>query len=325
MPVTLTKSLKYLHDLTDVVGVLEHAKYHFPRRSEGYSTDDNARAFQVRLRSGKSGKNYLDFLTKAWTGDGFHNDLSFEGSWLDQPGWGEWSGRAISALGEGSAKGLVREKKQCERLMQQILAKLPQLESPRVIAQVIWGLSWLPETEQLTVLADKLVTAHVAQSDRDWKWFEKGIFYDNGKLPGALFRASEVLGQQSYVQAASQTLDFLLKCSYHPPLDCLVFPGNEGWWKKNKPWELFDQQPVDAGSMVEACVQAFKVTGRVKYKKAAHMAWDWYQGRNLLRMSLVDEQTGGIRDGLRPDGFNQNEGAEAVISYILAGLAIAEL
>jgi hypothetical protein len=297
MRVNLDKSLQYLQGLTDGEGILEHAKYHYPRRSEGYSTDDNARAYQVMLRLRRSGKPYLQFLTKAWEGSGFHNDLSFEGTWLDCPGWQEWSGRAIAALGEGSVRGQVREKNQCEQLLQEVLTKLPQLESPRVIAQVIWGLSWQPQPALLASLADKLVAAYTAHSDTEWKWFERGVFYDNGKLPGALFKAYEVAGQQSYLQTATQSLDFLLKISYHPPLDCLVFPGNEGWWKRNKPWELFDQQPVEAGSMVEACVQAFKVTGKAKYKKAALMAWDWYQGRNLLRMSLVDEQTGASGTG----------------------------
>ena len=36
--------MDYLKSLTDDTGVFQHAKFCIPKRSEGYTTDDNARA-----------------------------------------------------------------------------------------------------------------------------------------------------------------------------------------------------------------------------------------------------------------------------------------
>lgn len=42
--------LDHLFRMTDSVGVLEHCIFTTPDKSEGYSTDDNARALQLALR-----------------------------------------------------------------------------------------------------------------------------------------------------------------------------------------------------------------------------------------------------------------------------------
>ena len=47
-------------------------------------------------------------------------------------------------------------------------------------------------------------------------------------------------------------------------------------------------------------------------------AFDWFLGRNDLGLPLYDTTTGGCSDGLHPDRANQNQGAEAVLSYLLS-------
>jgi len=46
-------------------------------------------------------------------------------------------------------------------------------------------------------------------------------------------------------------------------------------------------------------------------------AFDWFLGKNDLRVSLVDPATGSCMDGLHPDRPNENCGAESVVSYLL--------
>ena len=82
--------------------------------------------------------------------------------------------------------------------------------------------------------------------------------------------------------------------------------------------QIFDQQPVEADALVEACVSAFLVTKDDKYLNLAKKAFNWYDGDNILHQSLIDSRSGGIFDGLTPLGRNKNEGAESVLSHHLA-------
>jgi hypothetical protein len=80
----------------------------------------------------------------------------------------------------------------------------------------------------------------------------------------------------------------------------------------------FDQQPVEAGSLVSACLQARLVTGEARWSSEASRAFRWYLGQNQLQLPLYDATTGGCRDGLHPDRRNENEGAESTLSFLLA-------
>jgi hypothetical protein len=44
------------------------------------------------------------------------------------------------------------------------------------------------------------------------------------------------------------------------------------------------------------------------------MAVDWFLGDNDAGVPLIDERTGGGRDGLREDSLNVNQGAESTLA-----------
>lgn len=48
----------------------------------------------------------------------------------------------------------------------------------------------------------------------------------------------------------------------------------------------------------------------------------WYAGENSRHESLIDPETGGCRDGITSTGLNQNQGAECIVGYVIAGLAL---
>lgn len=73
--------------------------------------------------------------------------------------------------------------------------------------------------------------------------------------------------------------------------------------------------------MVEACTKAFSVTKEKKYLDWAKKAFDWYHEKNILRAKMVDQNTGGVYDGLEEEGVNLNQGAESLLSYLLARLS----
>lgn len=47
-------------------------------------------------------------------------------------------------------------------------------------------------------------------------------------------------------------------------------------------------------------------------------AFEWFLGRNDLRLALYDSTTGGCRDGLHVDRLSQNQGAESTLAFLLS-------
>jgi len=331
--ITLTKNnslgfpIKHLLRLTDKNGIIEHCVGTVPDLSEGYSTDDNARALQLALRLGekKLVPIYLKFLLSAQTPKGFHQDLNDDMTWKDDDGVFEGYGRAMAALGEASVTAPEEDQRQIAASVfdgQEPLIK--EVKYPRVMAQIIIGLSYRIKSDmQHTV--DKLEKFYLDNSDASWKWYEDSLTYDNGRLPLAMFTAYQILNEKKYLNIASESLDFLIEKTYNSTKKMFSFPGFNGWYKKNGEKSLFGQQPVEAGSMVEACVKAFEITQDKKYLDKAYEAFSWYSGNNVSGLSLIDDASGGIYDGIDTNGINPNEGAESIVSYLTAKLLLDRL
>ena len=101
--------------------------------------------------------------------------------------------------------------------------------------------------------------------------------------------------------------------------------GSNGWYEKGGSRARFDQQPVEAKDMVEACVEAFNFTRDHKWFENAVMCFNWFLGHNDLNMPLYDPKTGGCRDGLMADGINQNQGAESSLAWLLSLMTLQKL
>jgi hypothetical protein len=54
-------------------------------------------------------------------------------------------------------------------------------------------------------------------------------------------------------------------------------------------------------------------------------SFEWFLGANRLGLSLYDFSTAGCRDGLGAQEVNENQGAESVVSFLLALLAMLGL
>lgn len=299
----LDLTLSYIRKLTDKIGIIEHARLSKPNRAEGYSTDDNARAYQAMLKLGRPRRVYLNFLSKAANTSGFHNEMNELGNWVDHPGLGEWFGRAMVAVDLGIQTGNQKEKQACVQIWNTAQPAFTQVTSLRTLAQL--AIAGVPH------MADKLISAWEENRTSDWEWFEPGLYYDNSRLPHALFASG-------FKKEGQKTLDWLIGKLWDQQKNCFNFVGQAGWWQKGKPKADFDQQPVEAGSMVEACAAAYKATKKGEYMDWANKAYEWYFGRNIIKEKLYDSQTGGIRDGFSSQGCSLNEGAEAVLSFVIA-------
>src|SRR5271169_6566648 len=101
--------LDHLSRMTDSTGLFQHALFTVPNFSEGYCTDDNARAFILAVLLDEMEEEpesvrtlattYAAFLHHAFNAQTrrFHNLLSFDRRWLDEQGSEDCQARALWA------------------------------------------------------------------------------------------------------------------------------------------------------------------------------------------------------------------------------------
>ena len=321
-----------------------------PHRRHGYSIDDEARGLIVGLRywqqgvepvfHGRLAHTCFQFIEKAaiTAGKGtgrYHNFCDANGRWLDSVGSDDSFGRTLWGLGVAHAVDApFAPRAAAETLLRRSLPAVDGLNPWYLRAQafVILGLAATRlDDARLKAAADVLADAYEACADASWHWFEDGMTYCNARLPQALFAAARLFpGDPRYARIAGTSLDFLLEKTRnaqgsHDPV------GNarlttRGWFLRTDATPArYDQQPVDAGALVECCVEAWHATSEPRFRQAAWDAFGWYEGRNDHGLPVYDSETGGVADALTPQGLNSNQGAESVLSIHLAHQALQTL
>lgn len=331
-------SLNHLVNLTDQTGIFQHAPYGVPERRHGYCTDDVARALVVLTRFGLDTggastlpliRTYLSFLQHAQGDDGtFRNFLSYDRRFVDETPSEDTTGRALWGLGAAAAGAPDPALRQLAREMLE-RARDASLHHPHALAYAICGLalflrrydSATQTRRSLTQYADQLVAHYRAARRPDWPWFHDAITYGNAILPLALLEAYRTTGRRDFRTIGLDTLDFLLKTTYHEDR-FFDFIGNQGWYTPGEPPPRFAQQSIEAGYTAEACTVAHEMTGETRYRTLARAAVDWFSGRNRLGDCLYNPATGACADGLELYGASFNQGAESTIACLLGLLAI---
>lgn len=327
----LIPKLDHLKLLTDDTGLIQHAAYGVPDRRHGYSSDDAGRALVALAqldvpaseRAWLMGR-YLSFLQYAQTPAGhFHNFMDYRRQFLDQQGSDDTLGRVVWGLGHVVQSAPAAGMRMLAREMME-RAPLASIRSPRAKAYALCGLaaaaarhperglyrSWIER------FAKDLCALYAEYSAPDWRWFEERITYGNAKMSEALLIAYEITGDRRLLEVGLESLDFLLELCWNGEYFDLI--GNQGWAERGGRRAVFSQQPIDAGYFVEACDTAFRVTADERYRELAHAAFAWFHGRNRLSAPLYDPGTGAVADGLDPQGVSENQGAESVVSFLLA-------
>lgn len=330
--------LSHLSRMTDSTGVFQHAVFSIPNFSEGYCTDDNARAFILSVLLGELGEDADGGLALATTSAAFlhhafdlksrrfHNHLSFDRRWLDEHGSEDCQGRAIWALGIGVGRSPYRDfQMMAGQLFAQALPAVTSFTSPRAWAFGLIGIheylrrlsgdSLVNQTrETLTCL---LMERFEASSHPDWQWFEEELSYDNAKLAQALIVSGEATAQPAVLDRGLKALRWLIQVQtsekgHFRPI------GSNGFYRRGGARANFDQQPVEAQATVSACLEAYRVTSDHCWYEHAQRAFDWFIGWNDLGLELYSPETGGCRDGLHVDRVNGNQGAESTLAFLLS-------
>jgi len=151
----------------------------------------------------------------------------------------------------------------------------------------------------------------------DWPWPDEVLTYENFIVPHALIVAGRRLDRPELMALGCRVLDWLVDVQIG---ESGVFSpiGTEAWWRRSERKSPFDQQPIEAGSLVSAAADAFRITGEGRYRVAAEMAYGWFLGDNDLGVTLADPTRGSCHDGLTPAGCNTNQGAESTLAFLLS-------
>jgi glycosyltransferase involved in cell wall biosynthesis len=331
-------NLEHLYHMTDSTGIFQHANFTAPNRSEGYCTDDNARALILAVlleqaeeapqRMKALAKTYAAFLERAFnpiTGR-FHNFLDVDGLWLDKQGSEDCHGRAIWALGTAAGRSPSgKPQMKAERLFSLALPSTLEFTAPRAWAFSLIGIHEYLHRRKgdcLTIdireeLAGRLISIFDQVAGPGWIWFEEGLTYDNAKLAHALIVSGLATGRKKVVERGIQALRWLVDLQTSPR-GRLRPIGSNGFYRRDGACAAFDQQPLEAQATVSACLEAYRATLDPWWHEQAERAFDWFLGWNDLGEQLYCPQSGGCRDGLHADRSNENQGAESTLAFLLS-------
>ena len=335
--------LKHLIKFTDSFGMIQFAKMDEPDIVSGYTLDDNARAliFSSLYYDAYKAPSvlkligiYLNFVRFVSKPNGFFdNYINYDRTRNTERNIKEdmqdASARAFYSVAVTATTRSIPRKlqEQAKKIFLNGLANDVNFTHLRSGAFYIKGLClWLakwrdPRAEtSLMRHCDMLVKAFEQYAKKDWQWFEPHLTYSNSVIPEALLSACSFAGgnKSVYCNVGKTSLDFLISQTlkggiYHPI-------GQKGWFPMGGARAIYDQQPEDVSSMVQALRTMYQITGEKKYRKLMHRTFSWFLGDNILRQVVYDETTGGCYDGIGEKFVNLNQGAESTLSYLLARL-----
>jgi hypothetical protein len=330
----LAASYEHLIRLSDDTGLLEHALGAVPRRGCGYCLDDNARALVVVSRAVSApaaiaslGERYLAFIAHAQETDGAcHNRLSYDRRWEDEATTGDWWGRGLWGLGVAAAHhpdGWIRE----GALTCFEISAMRRSPYTRSMAFASLGAAEILRAYPDNSPAFDLLITVAKQAgrpgeDRAWPWPEARLSYANAVLPEALIATGRALGDLQLQHDGLVLLEWLLATE---TLDGHLSPSPVGGRSAgDRPRgggvagraPAFDQQPIEAAALADACAQAFQLTGDSRWADGALLAVGWFLGDNDSGVAMYDPESGGGYDGLEPAGCNTNQGAESTLAFI---------
>jgi glycosyltransferase involved in cell wall biosynthesis len=333
--------------MTDDTGMLQHAIFSVPNSSEGYTTDDNARALMVSvfLDEGPAhagtreypnlSHRYLSFLWLAFDADTgrFRNFLGYDRKWLENVAPDDSHGRALwslgKVLGHSQNAGL---RGAAGRLFEAAVPATLTFTSPRAWAFSILGmqayLDWFPGDRAIqgvrNALANRLLDIYERSHSSTWRWFEKSLSYSNARLSQAIILAGWRSDNQRMIEAGMDSLKWLVAEQHRDDGEIFVPIGSNGFYIEGNEKARFDQQPVEACATVSACLEVYRLTEESYWFEEAQRVFRWFLGKNDLQVPLYDPATGGCRDGLHPDRINENQGAESTLSFLMALLDMHE-
>ena len=337
-------NLHHMKVMTDSTGILQHAKYSIPDRAHGYCVDDNARALIVASMHYSLLKDkaiipliqrYLSFLQYSFNPENgrFRNFMSYHRRWHEEVGSEDSHGRSLWGLGvaiQYAPNDAIRN--MAATLFLDAQRAVDDFTSPRAWAFTIIGLhTYLSffggdagARRRRTKLAKKLLQLFKDNATDEWMWCEETATYANAKLPHALILAGQWIPHPEMHEMGMASLRWLLK-EQTAPEGHLSTIGNLNWHERKGERSIFDQQPIEAMCLIEACAEAFRSTRDTYWLEEGQRCLGWFMGRNDINENVYVFNTGGCCDGIQENGINDNQGAESTLAWLISLLTMYEV
>ncbi|MBY0482677.1 MAG: glycosyltransferase [Chitinophagaceae bacterium] len=341
-------NLAHIKKMTTSFGILQFSKTNHPDINSGYTLDDNARALIAICQNFVLTKNwedieyisiYLKFISFCQQPQGnFKNYVNNEKQFTiqnNETNLDDSNGRAIWALGYLISLEpilpldlIVLAKSVLANAMYSMIG----MHSTRAMAFCIKGLYYANSVKEsllgiflIRKLANRLVQMYRHESSNEWEWFESYLTYANCIVPEALLCAWSATKQPVYLEIAKKSFDFLLSNTFRDGHIKVI--SNKGWLQKGNNSMLNangGEQPIDVAYTIIALAKFYKFFKQESYLRKMQTAFQWFLGDNHLHQIIYNPCTGGCYDGLEENYINLNQGAESVVSYLMAKLTIDE-
>jgi hypothetical protein len=283
-----TPSFAHLLRLTDDTGLLEHALGRIPRRREGYTTDDNARALwtvtewlsfgleavslEERNELNRLADIYIAFMLWTQNDDGWWlNNFSYDRTLEPEEISHDCQGRSIWSCADAWIRLEGPHRETARVIVERSMPTLSRIDSLRGQAFAMAACAHLLEAahkgkiELPADLANEL-NHHLVRietllnrafrhfSDDNWRWFEPAMTYSNGVLPWAMLRTYRFTRKQESLKTGLESLSYLLE----------VMTADEGWlrpignegWCTSETVSRWDQQPLEMFKLALALKEA---------------------------------------------------------------------
>lgn len=317
-------TLAHLERLSDDYGIVEHAYLDQPRSDASYCSDDAGRllALVAHMHDYRHARHLaltaLNFLERAYRGDSsFLLRHDAHGRWSDEVS-DDATGRALLGLAHAAAYA------PWPALRRRSLALFTRAvnfrsDHLRAAAYATLGatvlLRVMPEHTGARLLVEESPTFVVTNDGPGaaWPWPEARLTYANALLPLSELSRAALHEDRTAGANALSVLEWL--CREETLEDHFSFTSVHG----RGPLEArprFDQQPIEAWAMTEACAFAYEYTHDALWLERARLAGSWFLSNNDVGVLVYDPATGGGYDGLEATGVNLNQGAESTLSFV---------
>ena len=324
-PTVPRPSFDHLLAMSDVIGTFEHAEFAAPRRAHGYCTDDMARVLTVVVREPSPtpsvralGRTAMRFLVRSQDVAGrSRNRRDVDGGWRDRYGVDDCWGRSVAAFGTAANRG------RDDWMRQMGMASFGHAIEQRsghfhAMAFAALGAAEVLQADPRhygarALLQDAIDAIGRPTDDPAWPWPAPRLSYANATVAEALIAAGDALRRPDVLEHGCALLRWLLEretLDGHlslTPVDG-AGPGDVA--------PQFDQQPIEAAAMADACARAEAVTGDPSWGRGVDLAIGWFLGDNDVGAVMWDAETSGGYDGIHDAGPNLNQGAESTIAQI---------
>jgi hypothetical protein len=330
-------SFEHLRRLTDDTGLLEHALGRIPRRKEGYTADDNARALWTVTEWLKLGPDavtaedrsllmrladvYLSFLVWSQNENGWwHNNIGYNRLPEPEELSHDCQGRAFWSCADAWIRLDCPIRETARFVVERTMPTLGRIESHRGQAFTMAACAHLLEAadrqkialassirseleHHLERLEQLLNRAYNHFSTEQWQWFEPAMTYGNGVLPWAMLRTYRYTRHPESLNTGAASLACLLKIMTAPE-GWLRPIGNEAWCSPSGV-SRWDQQPLEMFKLALALEEAALAQETASAEAATRLVsataafGEMLTKRNALDRAPIDGETTYSRDQSR--------------------------